>query len=218
MAVNSGRKMFTNPAISRVERFDDAFTGAEVASYKGILAKTLYFLAIILVGMGAFFYIHSYFEAQNYTATQMADGYYIYANEAIILFGALIVTLISGLVASFAVKTIPLTGTIYCAGMGYAVTFLSYTYAAAYSGIIGAYYRRNGVFVCVGHCQGRQTVQNGGLHMSAGFAYRRNNLLTYAVACAGKLHCNFHTGDSERTYRHSFCGAGSVAGFGSAAH
>ena len=136
MAVNSGRKMFTNPAISRVERFDDAFTGAEVASYKGILAKTLYFLAIILVGMGAFFYIHNYFEAQNYTATQIADGYYIYANEAIILFRALIVTLISGLVASFAVKTIPLTGTIYCAGMGYAVTFLSYTYAAAYSGII----------------------------------------------------------------------------------
>ncbi|WP_124100809.1 Bax inhibitor-1/YccA family protein [Ruminococcus sp. Marseille-P6503] len=136
MAVNSRRKMFTNPAISKIERFDDAFSGAETASYKGILAKTLYFLAVILIGMGAFFYIHNYFGSQGYTGVEVAEGYYVYANESAILFGALIVTLISGLVASFAVGTIPVTGTIYCAGMGYAVTFVSYTYAAAYSGII----------------------------------------------------------------------------------
>ena len=136
MAVNSQRKVYTNPAISKLNSFDDAFSGEETAGYKGILIKTLYFIAVILVGIGAFFYMHNYFASQGYTGVEIADGYFVYANESAILFGAMIVTLISGLVASFATGTIPLTGTIYCAGMGYAVTFISYTYAAAYSGII----------------------------------------------------------------------------------
>ena len=55
MAVNSQRKVYTNPAISKLNSFDDAFSGAETASYKGILIKTLYFIAVILVGIGAFF-------------------------------------------------------------------------------------------------------------------------------------------------------------------
>lgn len=136
MASRSGKEMFTNPAVSRVAGFDDAFSTIETASYKGIMAKTLYFLATILLGLAAFFYMHNYYAAQHFTQAAAENGYVIYANETAILSGVLIITLICGIVASFAVKTIPVTGTIYCVGMGYAVTFVSYTYAAAFRGII----------------------------------------------------------------------------------
>ena len=38
--------------------------------------------------------------------------------------------------AAFAIKTIPVTGSIYCAGMGYAITMTSYLYASQYRGIV----------------------------------------------------------------------------------
>lgn len=127
---------FTNPTISKVTNFDDAFGGAHVATYKGILSKTLYFLALILLGMGAFIYIHNYFAAEYYTATEISNNYVIYNNELGIFSVITIATFICGLIASFVPRSIPVTGSIYCAGMGYAITFISYTYMAIYKGII----------------------------------------------------------------------------------
>lgn len=136
MAARSGRDMFTNPAVSRVRNFDDAFSGFETATYGGVLAKTLYFLATILLGIGAFFYIHNYYAAEHFTAAVIADGYVIYANEAAILTGVMIATLVCAIISGFVPAAIPVAGTVYCAGMGYAATFISYTYAAVYKGII----------------------------------------------------------------------------------
>ncbi|MBR6100971.1 MAG: Bax inhibitor-1/YccA family protein [Ruminococcus sp.] len=138
MALNNERRSsFANPAISRVNNFDDAYMADQVATYRGIYAKIAYFLGLILLGVGAFFYMHNYFATEGYAiASIISENYVIYANEQSILIGAWIVTLIAGLVAAFAVKTIPVTGSIYCLGMGYAVTITSYVYAAQYSGIV----------------------------------------------------------------------------------
>ncbi len=136
MAMNTNRGM-TNPIVSRVTNFDDAFTMSDDrASYGGIMAKTLYFLATILLGLGAFLYIHNYYAVEHFTAVEITEGYVIFQNEMGIVGGVLIATFICALIAAFVPATIPFTGTVYCAGMGYAVTFISYTYAAVYKGII----------------------------------------------------------------------------------
>ncbi|MBQ9376050.1 MAG: Bax inhibitor-1/YccA family protein [Ruminococcus sp.] len=124
-----------NPVIAKMGKREDAYTG-EKATFKGIIAKSFYFLALILLGLGAFIYMHSYFANNGYDAVQITTYYSLYANEMAIFTGAIIVTLIAGLVAGFAPRTVPVTGSIYCAGMGYVVTFISYTYAAQVQGIV----------------------------------------------------------------------------------
>lgn len=137
MALNNERRSFgVNPAISRVNNFEDAFMSQNVASYRGVYAKIAYFLALVLLGVGAFFYMHSYFGTQGYTGTVIAEGFTVYANETSIMLGAWVITFIVGLVAAFVPSTIPVTGSIYCAGMGYCITMTSYLYAAEYSGIV----------------------------------------------------------------------------------
>lgn len=135
MAYNSQRRSFANPAINRVNSFDDSFGMVQSASYKGVFMKIAYFLGVTLLGMAAFLYMHYYFGANGYAGVTY-EGYTIYNNEATILVGAWIVTLIAGLVAAFAIRTIPVTGTIYCAGMGYSLSLTSYLYAAQYRGIV----------------------------------------------------------------------------------
>ena len=124
-----------NPVLSRMSSYEDAYAG-EKASFGGIIAKSFYFLALILLGAGAFIYMHSYFRTNGYDALKLAREYFIYGNEMTIFSAVTLITLISSLVAAFVPKTVPLTGSIYCAGMGYAVTFISYTYAAQFQGII----------------------------------------------------------------------------------
>ncbi|MBR6874415.1 MAG: Bax inhibitor-1/YccA family protein [Ruminococcus sp.] len=128
---------FSNAAINRTFTFEDSFGGEQSATYAGIFAKVGYFMIITFLGVAAFFYMHSYFGSHGYTVSStIAEGYVVYSNEMAIMIGAWIITLIAGLVAAFAIKTIPVSGTIYCAGMGYAVAITSYIYAAQYSGIV----------------------------------------------------------------------------------
>lgn len=124
-----------NPVLARMDRFED-FAAGERASFKGIAAKSFYFLALILLGLAAFIYMHSYFGNQGYDAVEITESYTIYANEMMIFLGATIATFIAGLIAAFVPRTTPVTGSVYCAGMGYAVTFISYTYAAQVKGIV----------------------------------------------------------------------------------
>lgn len=125
----------SNPVFKKISKLAYA-EESDRASFKGIYFKVGYFLALILLGMAAFLYMHSYFGKAGYDFVEIEEGFRIYANEAAILVGASIITLICGLIAGFAPKTAAITGSIYCAGMGYIVTFTSFTYAAAYSGIV----------------------------------------------------------------------------------
>lgn len=124
-----------NPVLSRMDKYVDVHEG-EKASFTGIAAKSFYFLALILLGLAAFMYMHSYFGNQGYNAIEVTENYIIYANEMMIFLGASVLTLVAGLIAAFAPRTTPVTGSIYCAGMGYVVTFLSFTYAAQVKGIV----------------------------------------------------------------------------------
>ena len=123
---------FANPRVKHLSKFGaDYAPGAEAASFGGIAAKTVYFVLTFALGLAAFFYLHYYFGK-----TGTADGQLLYPQEYPILIGACIATLVSALVTAFAPKTTAFFGTIYCVGMGYLVTWTSYTYAAEYKGIV----------------------------------------------------------------------------------
>lgn len=132
---NSNSNSSNNPVLKRMYSYDDINSG-EKASYKGIAMKTCYFLALIVLGMIAFFYMHNYFANAGYTAIQITEDVNLYGNEMAIYTGLGIITLIAGFVAAFAPRTVPVAGSIYSAGMGYTVTFISFTYAAQYKGIV----------------------------------------------------------------------------------
>ena len=129
----TNNETFSNPSIKKLNSFSQSVFGVDsAAGYKGIAAKTIYFVVLFALGMGAYFYMHSYFAANYYTVS----GAGIFANEQTIYAGALVITLIAGLIASFVPSSVPITGSIYSAGMGYSVTFLSMIYARAYKGIV----------------------------------------------------------------------------------
>ena len=130
---DSGRS--SNPVLKRMYGYEDVNAG-DKATYNGIILKTGYFLALIILGMLAFFYMHGFFANAGYDYQQLNYSARIYTNEMVIYAGATIVTLIAGFVAAFIPKTVPVAGSVYCAGMGYIVTFTSFTYAAAYKGIV----------------------------------------------------------------------------------
>ena len=123
---NNFSESYSNPRVKKLRSFAQYSYGMEAASYKGIAMKTLYFVAVFAAGMGAYFYIHNFF----------GGGAQAFSTEYAIFVGALIATAIAGLVASFAPKTTAVTGSIYSAGMGYALTFMSMIYAMQWKGII----------------------------------------------------------------------------------
>ncbi len=122
--------------------------------------------------MGAYFYIHNFF----------GGGAQAFSTEYTIFVGALIATAIAGLVASFAPKTTAVTGSIYSAGMGYALTFMSMIYAMQWKGIIVEAVTLTLLTVAVlaviyskGRSCGKQN-ENCSYHLPLGFYHRRRAL------------------------------------------
>lgn len=127
MAVFSTGKM-SNPAIKKLGSLNQSVFGeqANTATYGGVAGKTVYFMLLFVAGMGAYFYI------DNYYASSLSGD----SKVMMYLFGAMILAFISGLIAGFAPKTCPVTGSIYAASEGFVLTWLSLSYGAAYKGII----------------------------------------------------------------------------------
>lgn len=116
----------TNPTVRKLDKYCANVYEEDAASYRGIAARTVFYLIIMAAGVGAYFYLHNaYGNSENGIRMQIT-----------VLLGALVVSLVSGLVASFAPRTCVVSGTIYSASMGYLLTFISMTYAQQYKGIV----------------------------------------------------------------------------------
>ena len=122
---------FANPRIRSLSKHAGEGTGADVSTFNGVAAKTVYFVMVFALGLAAFFILHSYFGKSS-----VADESLLFPQEYPILIGASVLTLIAGLVTAFAPKTTAFFGTVYCVGMGYMVTFVSFAYAQQYKGIV----------------------------------------------------------------------------------
>ncbi len=122
---------FANPRIKNLSKHAGEAIGDEVASFSGVTAKTIYFVLVFALGLAAFFILHSYFGKSS-----VADLDLMYPQEYPIYIGAIVLSLVAGIVTAFAPKTTAFFGTVYCVCMGYLVTFSSYAYASVYQGIV----------------------------------------------------------------------------------
>ncbi len=127
---------FSSPFINKLDSFAGVYEN-DRATYKGILSKIVYFMAVIGLGIGAFFLLHSHLAANGAVVAQdFGNGFMVYQTEMIAVVISIIAMLVSALVNAFAPAAIPLFGTVYSAATGYAITFVSRSYAHAYSGIV----------------------------------------------------------------------------------
>ena len=123
---------FANPRIRSLSKHAGEYSDAGVSTFGGVAAKTVYLVLVFALGLAAFFILHAAF-AKNSVIT---DGGLLYPQEFPIYIGALILSLIAGIVTAVSPKTTAFFGTIYCVCMGYAVTVTSYAYAQEYKGIV----------------------------------------------------------------------------------
>lgn len=118
MAINSG----SNPAVKKLGSFSSSVFGENnVATYKGIGAKIGYFMALILAGLV------SYFAVLGSTSLTVASS---------LACVAMLVGVVSSLIAAFAPNTCSVTGSIYAFAEGYVLTWLSSLVNQAYQGIV----------------------------------------------------------------------------------
>lgn len=130
---NSFMNSFANPRLRSLSKHAGEYSEEGASTFNGIAAKTLYFVLVFALGLAAFFILHSSFAKSGVAV----DGSgLLYQQEIYILVGASILTLIAGLVTAFVPRMTALFGTIYCVGMGYMVTLVSYGYAQQYKGIV----------------------------------------------------------------------------------
>lgn len=124
MAVRSSSSI-TNPALKKMSDFNrSVFDKDNVASYKGIAVKTLYFLIAFCFGMGVYFYVENHFSSADPTILTK------------LFFGALILDTVSGIAASLIPSACAILGTVYSICEGYFLTWMSIEIGEQYKGII----------------------------------------------------------------------------------
>ena len=126
---------YSSPVLRKLDEYAGIYQ-AERATYKGVLSKIIYFMAVIGLGIGAFFLMHGLLESKGAVTAVSEEGFVIYRTEMIAFMGCIIFILVSSFVNAFKPAAIPLFGSIYAAATGYWITFVSRTYAYAYGGIV----------------------------------------------------------------------------------
>ena len=125
-----------NPVIRRLSKI--AETGSDtVCTYKGIALKLVFFLVFTALGVGlcVFLKMTNGFGGELVMNKQLyEDGapVMIYSNELIFVAVAGIVSIIAPLLATFIRATIPVTGTLFCASIGFILAWAATTFADQY--------------------------------------------------------------------------------------
>lgn len=131
------KSMFhANPLMNRYMKnaAADAETEENCASYGGITVKTGYFLLMTVVGIVTYLMLDrsgifgsEYIEGLKYEGFEFR----ITLIQLLVLSGVAVGTIVSQLIAAFVPKTIPVTGTLYCLGQGFALSCLIFTILGA---------------------------------------------------------------------------------------
>lgn len=126
-----------NPVLRRMEK--NAECGTEnVATYSGIVGKTVFFLLMTMVGDSACFFIHNLILQSGTRLVQVADsknGIYDFTAgtaDLVIMGIVLLVSLIMPFLAWFLRKTTPVTGSIYCVAQGFLIGYITVALAPQY--------------------------------------------------------------------------------------
>ncbi len=136
-----------NPVIRKMAKKTRTMTNTgEAASYKGIASKTVYFLALCIVGIVVFFLLHNVFmnSAASYGGTITIDNLEglegiisinTCAIEGIVFLVAGVIVLFAPLLAWLIRPIIPVVGTLYALCEGYFVGMLTANLGTQYKWI-----------------------------------------------------------------------------------
>ena len=129
--------VLTNPVISKLGKVRNQANDGRVATYQGIGIKTFYFLILTLLGVGAFFFLHSYFGNSTDSFEfpfAIGDGTPVRfaIREMAIFVVALILTVITPIIAWLIRPAIPVFGSLYALSQGYIVAFVAKVYNGQY--------------------------------------------------------------------------------------
>ncbi len=134
---SSSKFISENPIIRKLKKAD-SYDSERVCSYKGIAAKLVFFLLVTAVGIGLCAFMKAtsafggdlIFEGTLYEDSENVVR--IYSNELFIIIGVGIVSIVAPLLATFLVKTIPVTGSLFCASIGFLLAWAAMTFADIY--------------------------------------------------------------------------------------
>ncbi len=119
-----------NPVMNRVTAVNETAEKDAAASYTGITIKTGYFLLMTVVGMVIYLFAQTkWFQHQEQISGLKYDGFAFSLSvpQAITIVGASIVAIIFQLIAAFAPKTIPVSGTLYSMAQGVIISGIIFT-------------------------------------------------------------------------------------------
>ncbi len=126
---------FMNPMIRKLYKVSEtADSEKNAASHSGIAAKAVFFMLWAVVGVVAFHIVRPKMIVGEVIV--LNNGMRIHPLEALVFFGAFVLSLIAPLLA-FAVKPlVPVLGSIYCLCFSYSFTCLGDLLPEKYGGII----------------------------------------------------------------------------------
>lgn len=124
----------SNPILTRLSKITER-SETDAATYRGIAVKTGYFLLLTLLGVLAQLLVKT--AMAHEPVWQVLTVYETFTvsltqRETIIVAGVLLAGVICQLVAVFARKTIPVTGSVYAASQGYVISFLVFRVLTGY--------------------------------------------------------------------------------------
>lgn len=122
----------SNPVLRRMSKSSARATDSSCATYKGILVKTLYFLAATVAGFALFLLISPMLAFGHHIHSGIFD---FYLPQMMVTGVAAIVGIIAPFVAIFAQRTAPVSGTLYTLSQGIIIAAIS----VFYKGAKGAY-------------------------------------------------------------------------------
>lgn len=111
---------FTNPLLKKLSKVDERTE--ECATYKGIVIKCFYFIAVIFAGFIAQAFLNIFYPLVGIPGTTEVD---VPTEVAIPFFVALAFFVIVPFVAFLVRRAIPVLGTLYCLGTGYILGFIA---------------------------------------------------------------------------------------------
>ena len=123
----------TNPVIKKLGRVTEQAANGRVATYGGIGAKTIFFLLLTGIGVGAFFVIHNMLGGGATFDIEVSGQKISFAYQELpVLLGAGVFTVITPLIAWLIRPAIPVFGSLYSLSQGYVIAFMAYAYKGQY--------------------------------------------------------------------------------------
>ena len=125
-----------NPVIKKLAIITD-YGGTDVCTYKGIMSKLFFFIIVTALGVGlcVFMKMTAGFGGEVVFSEVLYEDsapVVIYSNEMIIVAAAGLISIIAPLIATFIRPTIPVSGSLFCASIGFILAWAATTFADIY--------------------------------------------------------------------------------------